>query len=186
MDNNSFIDINKLQEWIKRYKCIDRYEWYKRDLRRKRPNRKRGRDLYHGIQAYRRRVGQREDRLCFRGVADMYDMLRIKVICRHPELAEEIPDLYMRFFGLRFSPREFEAQVLARPKPIVEIMRKSVIPQFYHDIGSIRVKLPPMMVSELTRTLDGSDAVLARVKETEPDDVAISFAMAMLKDEDNK
>lgn len=178
MDDNRFIDIKKLQEWIKRCKCIERYEWYQRDLRRKRPNRKRGRDLYHGIVAYRQRVGQREDRLCFRGVADMYDALRIKVIRQHPELAAKIPDLYVRFLSLRLSHREFEAQLYAKPEQI----REQVMTKFYHDLGTMRIKVPPMMVGELARTLDGEDAVLARVKQAEPTDAVMSFAMAMLRD----
>ena len=40
MDDYRFIDTKKFREWIKRCKCIERYEWYKCDLRRKRPNRK--------------------------------------------------------------------------------------------------------------------------------------------------
>lgn len=182
MDDNSFIDIKKIQEWIKQYQRFDRYEWYKRDLRRKRPNRKKGRDLYNGILSYRRRVGQREDRLGFRGVARMYDMLRIKAIQKHPGLAEKIPDLYMRFLSLRFPPREFEAQLYAKPKKA----RKSVLEQFYHDIGAMRIKVPPLMVGELARTTDGKDAVLARVKEAEPTDAVVSFAMAMLRDENKE
>lgn len=182
MDDNSFIDIKKIQEWIKQYQRFDRYEWYKRDLRRKRQNRKKGRDLYHGILAYRRRVGQREDKLNFRGIARMYDILRIKAIQKNPGLAAKIPDLYMRFFSLRFPPREFEAMTIARPKPIT----KSIMTQFYQDIGAMRVRLPPLMVGELARTLNGEDAVLARVKEVEPSDSVISFAMAMLRDENKE
>lgn len=176
MDDNSFIDIKKMQEWIKR---IDRYEWYKCDLRRKRPNRKKGRDLYHGILAYRRRVGQHEDRLSFRGVAEMYDKLRIKVIRQHPELAEKIPDLYIRFLSLRFPPHEFEAQLYAKPKPLTE----SIMDRFYHDLKDMRIKVSPIMAGELARTFDGKDGVLARVKEVEPTDAVVSFALAMLRDE---
>lgn len=168
MDDNSFINIKKMQEWIKR---IDRYEWYKCDLRRKRPNRKKGRDLYHGILAYRRRVGQREGRLSFRGVAEMYD--------KHPELAEKIPDLYIRFLSLRFPPHEFEAQLYAKPKPLTE----SIMDRFYHDLKDMRIKVSPIMAGELARTFDGKDGVLARVKEVEPTDAVVSFALAMLRDE---
>ena len=176
MDDNSFIDIKKMQEWIKR---IDRYEWYKCDLRRKRPNRKKGRDLYHGILAYRRRVGQHEGRLSFRGVAEMYDKLRIKVIRQHPELAEKIPDLYIRFLRLRFPPHEFEAQLYAKPKPLTE----SIMDRFYHDLKDMRIKVANNG-RELARTFDGKDAVLARVKEVEPTDAIVSFALAMLRDEE--
>jgi hypothetical protein len=180
MDDNRFIDTKKFREWIKRCKCIERYEWYKRDLRRKRPNRKKGRDLYHGILTYRRRVGQHEGRLSFRGVAEMYDKLRIKVIRQHPELAEKIPDLYIRFLSLRFPPHEFEAQLYAKPKPLTE----SIMDRFYHDLKDMRVKVSPIMAGELARTFDGKDAVLARVKEVEPTDAVVSFALAMLRDEE--
>jgi len=180
MDDNHFIDPKKLREWIKLRQRFDPYEWYKCDLRRKRPNRKRGRNLYHGILAYRRRVGQREDRLSFRGVARIYDILRIKAIRQHPELDAKIPDLYLRFLSLRYPPHEFEAQFFGKPKPITE----SIMTQFYHDLLFPTVKVPPMMVGELARTLNGKDAVLARVKEAEPTDIVTSLAMAMLKDEE--
>lgn len=178
MDDNQFIDIKKLQEWIKLYRRFDRYEWYKRDLLRKRPNRKKGRNLYHGILDYRRRVGQREDKLNFRGIARMYDMLRIIAIQKDSRLAAKIPDLHMRFLGLLFPPREFEAMTIARP------ITKSIMTQFYQDIGAMRIKVPPLMVGELARTLDGEDAVLARVKEAEPSDAVISFAIATLRVEE--
>ena len=179
MDDYRFIDTKKFREWIKRCKCIERYEWYKRDLRRKRPNRKKGRDLYHGILTYRRRVGQHEGRLSFRGVAEMYDKLRIKVIRQHPELAEKIPDLYIRFLSLRFPPHEFEAQLYAKPKPLTE----SIMDRFYHGLGSMRIKLPPLMAGELAGMLDGKDTILARLKDVEPTDAVVSFALAMLRDE---
>lgn len=181
MDDNYFINPKKLREWIKLCQRFDPYEWYKCDIRRKRPNRKRGRNLYHGILAYRRRVGQREDRLSFRGVARIYDILRIKTIRQHPELAEKIPDLYLRFLRLRFPPNEFEAQLLCKPRPITEL----IMPKFYHDLRVMQIKVPPMMVGELARTQNGKDAVLARAKEAKPTDIVTSFAMAMLRDEEN-
>lgn len=179
MDDNHFINQKTLREWIKLRQRFDPYEWYKCDLRRKRPNRKRGRNLYHGILAYRRRVGQHEYRLSFRGVARIYDILRIKTIRQHPELAEKIPDLYERFLYLIFPPHEIEAQLYA--KPIIDPMKTL----FYQGFEAMRtIKVPPLMVGEQAMTLDGSDAVLARVKEAEQSDVVTSFAMAMLKDEE--
>lgn len=178
MYDNHFIDPKKLREWIKLRQRFDPYEWYKCDLRRKRPNRKRGRNLYHGILAYRRRVGQHEDRLSFRGIARMYDMLRFKFICLHPEQAAKIPDLYERFLYLIFPLHEIEAQLYA--KPIIDQMKTL----FYQGFEAMRtIKVPPLMVGELARTQNGEDAVLARVKEAEQSDVVTSFAMAMLKDE---
>ncbi len=179
MDDNHFINQKTLREWIKLRQRFDPYEWYKCDLRRKRPNRKRGRNLYHGILAYRRRVGQHEDRLSFRGIARMYDMLRIKAIRQHPELAAKIPDLYERFLYLIFPPHEFEAQIYARP--IINPMETL----FYQGFAAVHtIKVPPLMVGELAMTHDGSDAVLARVKEAEQSDVVTSLAMAMLRDEE--
>lgn len=180
MEDNRFFNIEKWREWIKLRQRFDPYEWYKCDLRRKRPNRKNGRNLYQGILAYRRRVGQHEDKLSFRGVARIYDILRIKAVRLHPELAKTFPDLYVQFLSLRFPPHEFEAQFFGRPKPITE----SIKTQFYHDLGAMQIKVPPMMVCELARTQNGKDAVLARVKEAEPTDAVISFAMAMLRDDE--
>ena len=174
-------------ELIKQCQRFDRYKWcykwYKRDLCRKRPNRKKGRDLYHGILAYRRRVGQREDRLSFRGVARMYDILRIKVIKKNPELAAKIPDLYMRFINLRFPPHEIEAQMYAKPR-IAETINKSIMMQFYHDLGAMRIMVPPLIKATTARMLDGKDAILARGKEVNSSDVVTSFAMAVLEDEE--
>jgi len=132
-------EIRKLYvEWIKQRQRFDRYKWYKRDLCRKRPNRKNGRDLYHGILAYRRRVGQHEDRLNFRGVARMYDLLRIKAIQKNPELAAKIPDLYMRFISLRFPPHEIEAQMYVKP---ISRDNKQVNYAVLPDIPANQVKL---------------------------------------------
>lgn len=181
MDDNHFIDPKKLREWIKLRQRFDPYEWYKRDLRRKRPNRKNGRNLYHGILSYRRRVGQHEDKLSFRGVARIYDILRIETIRQHPELDEKIPDLYLRYLSLRFPPHEIEAQLFCRPKPITE----SIMTQFYHDLDAMQTKVPQMIVGELARTQNGKDVVLSRVKAAEPTDIVTSFAMAMLRDEEN-
>ena len=162
IDEPQFIDLKTLREWIKLRQRFDPYEWYKCDLRRKRPNRKRGRNLYHGILAYRRRVGQHEDRLSFRGIARMYDLLRIKAIRQHPELAAKFPNLYERFLYLIFPPHEIEAQLY--DKLIIDPMKTL----FYQGFEAMRtIKVPPLMVGELAMTLDGSDAVLARVKKVE-------------------
>ena len=90
------------------------YEWYRRDLNRKRPHRKHGRNLYKGIQAYRQRVGQSvpsKKGLGFRGVARLYDYLRIRVIHDHPEMASRLPDLYTRYMYLRFQPQDFRDHI---------------------------------------------------------------------------
>ena len=92
------------------------YEWYRRDLKRKRPHRKQGRNLYRGIQDYRQRVGQpvpSKKGLGFRGVARLYDYLHIKVLREHPEMASRYPDLYTRYMYLRFPPLEFRNKVMA-------------------------------------------------------------------------
>lgn len=130
--------IKELKERIRKYRS-DTYDWYKRDLQRKRPNRKRGRDLYHGILAYRRRVGQREDRLSFRGVARLYNHLRFEAIQQNPALLDKLPDLYMRFLMLRFPPYQCEKQLYSLPKPLAKYKRDILS----CDMNTIRIKIPP-------------------------------------------
>ena len=183
-DDSRFIDPGKLQEWIRHCKRFGRYRWYERDLHRKRPKRKKGRDLYHGILAYRMRVGQHDRKLCFRGVSGMYDKLRAMAFLRNPELAAKMPDLYMQFLWARFPRAGFEARALARPVPLYETVNRSVLTQFYHDLETMRITVPIEMAGELARTLDGKDAVLARTKEVDPEDKMALLAIAMSMKED--
>lgn len=159
------------------------YEWYRRDLKRKRPHRKQGRNLYRGIQDYRRRVGQlvpSKKGLGFRGVARLYDCLRIRVIHDHPEMAERLPDLYTRYMYLRFPPLEFSNKVMAgfataqKPSRGIDFSRYGIAKDAWIRLPANKsLFVTPSMVTA------GADAI----SRADPhDDAVMSMAMAMLRD----
>lgn len=159
------------------------YEWYRRDLKRKRPHRKQGRNLYRGIQDYRRRVGQpvpSKKGLGFRGVATLYDRLRIRVIHDHPEMAERLPDLYTRYMYLSFPPLEFSNKVMAgfataqKPSRGIDFSRYGIANNAWIRLPADKsLFVTPSMVTA------GADAI----SHTDPhDDAVMGMAMAMLRD----
>lgn len=159
------------------------YEWYRRDLKRKRPHRKKGRNLYKGIQAYRQRVGQpvpSKKGLGFRGVATLYDRLRIRVIHDHPEMAERLPDLYTRYIYLRFPPQEFSNKVMAgfataqKPCRGIDFSR-------YGIAYNACIRLPADKSLFVTPSIftAGADAIS---RADTHDDAVMSMAMATLRD----
>ena len=185
-----FFDIEKLRDLI--HRRPKPYEWYRRDLKRKRPNRKHGRNLYNGIQAYRQRVGQpvpSKSGLAFRGAARMYDHLRIKVLREHPEQAQRLPDLYTRYMYLRFPPEDFRLQVIGSPCANVCPSCKTVQPRArgfdfarYGIHDGIRIRIPSgntMFVTPSTVTA-GSDAI---TQSDTHDDAITSLAMTMLRED---
>lgn len=156
------------------------YAWYVSDLKRKRPHRKQGRNLYKGILAYRRRVGQPSQSkkgLGFRGVATMYDRMRIEAIRDRPELAKRIPDLFTRYMNVRFPVAEFHSKMLGLPP------RNRGIDLHKYGLRDAVIKIDrpdnawfvtPSMVTA------GGDAV---EKADAHDDAVMGIAMAMLRDE---
>lgn len=159
------------------------YEWYRRDLNRKRPHRKQGRNLYKGIQAYRQRVGQlvpSKKGLGFRGVATLYDRLRIRVIHDHPEMAERWPDLYTRYMYLRFPPQDFRDQVMTgfatarKPSRGLDLSRYGIAKDAW-------IRLPADKSLFVTPSIftAGADAIS---RADTHDDAVMSMAMATLRD----
>lgn len=158
------------------------YEWYRRDLKRKRKHRKQGRNLYKGIQAYRQRVGQlvpSKKGLGFRGVAALYDHLRIRVIGDHPEMAERLPDLYTRYMSWRFPVADFYKSVLGTPTPQkpsrgIDLSRYGIA-----DNAWIRLPADKSLFVTPSMVTAGADAI----SRADPhDDAVMGMAMAMLRD----
>lgn len=159
------------------------YEWYRRDLNRKRPHRKQGRNLYKGIQDYRQRVGQlvpSKKGLGFRGVATLYDCLRIRVIHDYPEMASHLPDLYTRYMYQRFPLLEFRNKIMndfvtpQKPSRGIDLSR-------YGIAKDALIRLPADMSLFVTPSMvtAGADAI----SRADPhDDAVMSMAMAMLRD----
>ena len=176
-EGDRMFDIEKLRKLMRRHQ--QPYDWYVRDLQRKRPNRKQGRNLYKGILAYRQRVGQPQTSrggLCFRGVATMYDRLRIRAIGDRPELAKRLPDLYTRYMNVRFPVAEFHAKMLGFPPR----NRGIDLHKYGLQDAVIRINRPedacfvtPSMITAGTDAVSKADA---------HDDAVTSMAMAMLKD----
>lgn len=158
------------------------YEWYRRDLNRKRKHRKQGRNLYKGIQAYRQRVGQlvpSKKGLGFRGVATLYDRLRIRVIHDHPEMTERLPDLYTRYMSWRFPVADFYKSVLGTPTPQkpsrgIDFSRYGIA-----DNAWIRLPADKSLFVTPSMVTAGADAIS---RADTHDDAVMGMAMAMLRD----
>ena len=162
------------------------YEWYRRDLKRKRKHRKQGRNLYKGIQAYRQRVGQpvlSKKGLGFRGVATLYDRLRIRVIHDYPEMASHLPDLYTRYMYLRFPPLEFRNKIMndfvtpQKPSRGIDLSRYGIAKDAW-------IRLPADKSLFVTPSIftAGADAI----SRADPrDDAVMSMAMVMLRENSN-
>lgn len=162
------------------------YEWYRRDLKRKRPHRKQGRNLYRGIQDYRQRVGQQvpsKKGLGFRGVATLYDRLRIRVIHDHPEMAERLPDLYTRYMYLRFPPLEFRNKIMndfvtpQKPCRGIDFSRYGIA-----DNAWIRLPADKSLFVTPSMVTAGADAIS---RADTHDDAVMSMAMVMLRENSN-
>lgn len=159
------------------------YEWYRRDLNRKRPHRKQGRNLYKGIQAYRQRVGQSvpsKKGLGFRGVATLYDRLRIRVIHDYPEMASRLPDLYTRYMYLRFPPLEFRNKIMndfvtpQKPSRSIDFSRYGIAKDAWIRLPANKsLFVTPSMVTA------GADAIS---RADTHDDAVMSMVMATLRD----
>jgi len=158
------------------------YEWYRRDLNRKRPHRKQGRNLYRGIQDYRQRVGQpvpSKKGLGFRGVARLYDRLRIRVIHDHPEMASRLPDLYTRYMSWCFPVADFYKSVLGTPKPQKPCRGIDLSRYVIADNAWIRLPADKSLFVTPSIFTAGADAI----SRADPhDDAVMSMAMAMLRD----
>lgn len=178
--NEELFSIEDLRKLIRRRPKP--YEWYRRDLKRKRPHRKQGRNLYKGIQDYRRRVGQpvpSKKGLGFRGVATLYDRLRIRVIHDHPEMAERLPDLYTRYLNWRFPVADFYKSVLGTPTPQkpcrgIDFSRYGIAKDAWIRLPADKsLFVTPSMVTA------GADAI----SRADPhDDAVMGMAMATLRD----
>lgn len=161
------------------------YEWYRRDLNRKRPHRKQGRNLYRGIQDYRQRVGQpvpSKKGLGFRGVARLYDYLRIRVIHDHPEMANLLPDLYTRYMSWCFPVADFYKSVLGTPTP--QKPSRGIDFSRYGIAKDAWIRLPADKSLFVTPSMvtAGADAIS---RADTHDDAVMSMAMATLREDSN-
>lgn len=182
--NEEIFSIEDLRKLIRRQPKP--YEWYRRDLKRKRPHRKQGRNLYKGIQDYRRRVGQpvpSKKGLGFRGVATLYDRLRIRVIHDHPEMAKRLPDLYTRYMYLSFPPLEFSNKVMAgfataqKPSRGIDFSRYGIAKEAW-----IRRPADKSLFVTPSIFTAGADAIS---RADTHDDAVMGIAMAMLRENSN-